>query len=123
RRGGDANEKRPHPASGPDSGAGQGGSAEDSTAVRRGAPNAAMRPNPAPPLRLAFEEALELVSPTRVTQLAQRLGLDLADPLAGDVELLADFLQRVVGAHLDAEAHPQHLRFERGEGIQHFLDD
>ena len=32
-------------------------------------------------------------------QLAQGLGLDLADALAGDRELLADFLQRVVGVH------------------------
>jgi hypothetical protein len=31
-----------------------------------------------------------------VAQLAQRLGFDLADALARDVELLADFLERAV---------------------------
>jgi len=39
-----------------------------------------------------------------VLELAQRLGLDLADALAGDAELLADFLERVVRALADAEA-------------------
>src|SRR5258708_6373710 len=46
-------------------------------------------------------------------QLAQRLGLDLADALAGNRELLADFLQRVVGVHADAEAHAQHAFLTR----------
>jgi len=40
----------------------------------------------------------------RVAQLAQRLGLDLTDALARDIELLADFLEGVVGVHVDAEA-------------------
>src|SRR5690242_19230637 len=50
------------------------------------------------------EEAPELPRPARVLQLAQGLGFDLADALAGDRELLADFLQGVVGVHADAEA-------------------
>ena len=40
-------------------------------------------------------------------QLPKRLGLDLPDPFAGDAELLADFLKRVVGVHPDAEAHAE----------------
>src|SRR5690606_11298855 len=79
------------------------------------APQRGHAPEGAPASGLAFEEALQLVRPTRVPQLAQRLGLDLADPLAGDVELLADFLQRVVRAHLDAETHAKHLGLARGE--------
>src|SRR5690606_41914811 len=47
------------------------------------------------------EEAAELLGARRVAQLAQRLGLDLADPLAGDVELLADLFEGVVGVHVD----------------------
>jgi hypothetical protein len=47
-------------------------------------------------------------------QLAQHLGFDLPDTLAGDAELLADFLQRVIGVHADAEAHAQHALFARG---------
>jgi hypothetical protein len=42
-----------------------------------------------------------------VLQLAQRLGLDLADALAGDGELLGDLHQGVVGGRAPAEAHAQ----------------
>ena len=47
-------------------------------------------------------------------QLAQRLGLDLADALAGHRELLADFFERMVGVHADAEAHAQDAFLARG---------
>src|SRR3546814_6415020 len=47
------------------------------------------------------------------------LGLDLADALAGHRELLADFLEGVVGVHADAEAHAQHAFLARGEARQH----
>jgi len=36
-------------------------------------------------------------------QLPQRLGLDLADALAGDAEPLADFLKRPSSVHAGAE--------------------
>src|SRR5579875_2037211 len=49
------------------------------------------------------EERTQLLRTARMTQLAQGLGFDLANPLAGDVELLADFFQGVVGVHVDAE--------------------
>jgi hypothetical protein len=58
-----------------------------------------------------------------VAQLAQGLGFDLADALAGDVELFADFLQRVVSGHFDAKAHAQHLGFAGREGVEDVLDD
>src|SRR5579863_8797921 len=74
-----------------------------------------------PPRSIAFEERLELVRAARVTELAQRLCFDLANPLTRHVELLADFLERVIGAHLDAEAHAQHLRFARRQRIEHVL--
>src|SRR6266545_1643064 len=51
-------------------------------------------------------------------QLAQRLRLDLPDALARHRELLADFFQRVVGVHADAEAHAKNALLawcERGE--------
>src|SRR5690606_35837419 len=51
--------------------------------------------------------------------LAQGLGFDLTDPLPGDVELLADFFQGVIGVHVDAEAHPQYLGFTGGEAGQY----
>jgi hypothetical protein len=42
-----------------------------------------------------FEEGAKLVRARRMPQLAQRLGFDLADALAGDGERLADFFERV----------------------------
>ena len=69
-----------------------------------------------PPARPSLvEEAAHLPAAARVLQLPQRLGLDLADAFAGDAELLADFLQRVVGVHADAEAHAQHALLARGQ--------
>src|SRR6056297_1368412 len=62
---------------------------------------------------LEVEEAAKLLRAGRVAQLAQGLGLYLPDALAGDVELLADFFQRMVGVHVDAEAHAQHLGLAR----------
>src|SRR5262245_17569440 len=67
---------------------------------------------------LVIQKAPQLPAPRRMLQLSQRLGLDLPDTLARHRELLADFLQRVVGVHADAEAHAQHAllaRRERGE--------
>jgi hypothetical protein len=63
--------------------------------------------------RLIVQKAPELPAPAWMLQLAQRLGLDLADALAGHRELLADFLQRVIGVHADAEAHAQHALLAR----------
>ena len=54
-----------------------------------------------------------------MTQLAQRLGLDLTDAFAGNRELLADFLKRVVGVHAYAEAHTKHALFTWRERGQH----
>ena len=52
-------------------------------------------------------------------QLAQRLGFDLANAFTRYRELLADFFQRVVGVHADAEAHAQHAFLARGERGKH----
>src|SRR6266851_5167386 len=71
-----------------------------------------------PVMMSVVQEAPQLPASRRMLQLAQRLGLDLADTLPGHRELLADFFQRVVGVHADAEAHAQHAllaRRERGE--------
>src|SRR5215216_1987500 len=64
------------------------------------------------------EEAAQHAAAARVLELAQCLGLDLADTLAGHRELLADFFQRVVGVHADAEAHAQHALLARRERRQ-----
>src|SRR6185369_15660044 len=52
-------------------------------------------------------EVAEVVAAHRVAELPERFRLDLADSLAGDGELLADLLERVVDAAADAEPHPK----------------
>src|SRR5438128_7368566 len=69
-------------------------------------------------LGAAFEERLELAAPRRVAQLAQRLGLDLADPLARHREVLADLLEGVLAAFADAEAHLDHLLLARRQRLE-----
>src|SRR5258708_15124393 len=64
-------------------------------------------------LWLRVEEAAQLARAAGVLELAQCLGLDLAYALAGDRELLADLLERVVGVHANAEAHAQHALLAR----------
>src|SRR5215831_6356661 len=54
-----------------------------------------------------------------MTQLAQRLGFDLADTLAGYRERLADLFERMLGAVFQAKAHLDDLLFARGERSQH----
>ena len=55
-------------------------------------------------------------------QLAQRLCLDLTDALTGDVEFLADFLQRARTAIQQAEAQAEHLFLPFGQPLQHGVD-
>src|SRR5262249_55469225 len=69
----------------------------------------------------ALEERLELARARRVAQLAQGLGLDLADALAGDREALPDFLERVLAAVAEAEAHLDDLLLARGERLEEGL--
>jgi hypothetical protein len=61
----------------------------------------------------------ELLAAARVAQLAERLGLDLADALAGDLEVLADLFEGVVALLADAEAHAQDLLLARRERLEH----
>jgi hypothetical protein len=48
----------------------------------------------------------------------QRLGLDLPDPLAREIELLADLFEGVLALAADAEAQPDDLLLSRREGLQ-----
>src|SRR5713101_5132104 len=68
--------------------------------------------------RSGLQEAPELLRARRVPELAQRLGLDLPDPFAGDREVLPDFLQRVLATVGEAEPEPQHLLLARREGVE-----
>ena len=55
----------------------------------------------------------------RMLQLPQRLRLDLPNTFARHAELLADFFQRVIRVHADAEAHAEHAFFARRQRGQH----
>src|SRR5262245_8937017 len=68
-----------------------------------------------------LQEAPELLGPRGMAELAQRLGLDLADALARHREVLADLLQRVLAAVGQAEAQAQHLLLARRERVQHLV--
>ena len=54
-------------------------------------------------------------------QLAERLGLDLTDALAGDREALSDLFERVLAAVADAEPHLDDALFARRQRLQHRL--
>src|ERR687888_1767949 len=68
--------------------------------------------------RSRLEEAPELLRARRVPELAERLGLDLSDALAGDREILPDLLEGVLATVGEAEAEPQHLLLARGERVE-----
>src|SRR5712691_4481516 len=59
------------------------------------------------------EKCLELAGARGLAQLAQGLGFDLANALAGDRERAANLLQRVLRAVLQTKAHLHDLLFAR----------
>src|SRR5207245_8608632 len=65
-----------------------------------------------------LDERLELLAAGGVAELAQGLGLDLADALASDLEVLADLLERVIALLADPEPHAKHLLLARRERLQ-----
>src|SRR5450755_1095593 len=70
-------------------------------------------------VRGAFEEGTKLPRARRVTQLAQRLGFDLANAFARDGEGLADFLERVFAAIVEPESHLDDFFLARRESFEH----
>ena len=63
---------------------------------------------------LAFHKALKPFASAWVSELPQSLGFDLANALARDGKLLADFFKGVIGFLTDSESHSQNLFFSRG---------
>src|SRR5487761_1328950 len=57
-----------------------------------------------------------------VTELAKRLGLDLADALAGDPDTLTDLLQGALVAVGEPEPQLQHAPLAWRESVKHALD-
>src|SRR6266508_737463 len=69
-----------------------------------------------------FQVVLELAAPAGVAELAQRLRLDLADALAGHVELAAHLLEGAGAPVLEAEPQLEHSALARREPLEHRLD-
>src|SRR5258708_37805310 len=78
------------------------------------------RHSPAPSWLL--QVVAELLRARRVAKLAQRLGLDLADALAGDAEALAHLFQRPLVAVDQPETQLQHAPFARRERVEYVFD-
>src|SRR5688572_16116710 len=70
-------------------------------------------------LLLDVQESLKLPNARGMAHLAERLGLDLPDALARDLELLSDFLQRARIAIAQPETQFEHFAFALGEARQH----
>src|SRR5665213_2780453 len=64
------------------------------------------------------EERAQVAGAFGGAELAQGLGFDLADAFAGYVELLADFLERVLALAADAEAQADNLLLFRRQGLE-----
>src|SRR5690348_6576251 len=72
----------------------------------------------------SIHESSQLSRAGWVTQLAQRLGFDLANALASHCERLSDFLEGVLGAIFESKAHLDDLflaRSERAQNVRRLL--
>jgi hypothetical protein len=68
------------------------------------------------------EESFELADAGRVTHFPKGFGFDLANTLAGDLELAADFLEGAAVSIDEAKALLEDLAFALGEGFQNIFD-
>src|SRR5262245_34432599 len=66
-----------------------------------------------------LQKRLQLLGPRGVSELPQRLRLDLPDALARHVEGPADLFERVLGAVPHAEAHLEDLLLPGRQGLEH----
>src|SRR5262249_18054153 len=82
------------------------------------ASSSSCRPRSRRPDPKLVHEALEQPAAARVAELAQGLGLDLADALARHPEAVPALLEGVAALLADAEAHLEHLRLARRERRQ-----
>ena len=69
--------------------------------------------------RRGFKKDAELARAGGVPQLAERLGFDLADALAGEGKRLSHFFERVLPAVFQPEAHLDDLFLAWGERLQY----
>ena len=70
----------------------------------------------------SLEETLELPNSRRVTHLAQRFRLDLANAFARDAKLPAHFLERAAVAVDQSKPLFEHLALAIGQGLEDVFD-
>src|SRR2546426_6686332 len=86
--------------------------------VRSSRPRRARRARQSHHLHVAFEPP----APRRMTELSERLGFDLADSLARDVEGGTDLLQSPrTPVVREPEPQPDHFRFALAQGLEHLV--
>ena len=69
-----------------------------------------------------FQEAFQLPAAARVLELADGLGLDLADPLSRQAESFADLFESVGLPVSDSEAELQDLLLRIAQCVEHLVD-
>src|SRR5260221_2151971 len=66
----------------------------------------------------SFEERAQLTASRRMSELPERLGLDLTDALARHGEALSDFFEGVLAAIADAKPHLDDLLLPRRQRLE-----
>src|SRR5262249_55665168 len=74
------------------------------------------------PVFLILDEGAEVAAPQGMTQLPERLGLDLANALARHLEPLAHLFERVLTLFADAESQSKDLLLRRRQHRERTLD-
>src|SRR3954447_26848960 len=72
--------------------------------------------------RKLIQDPLQFLTAARLLQLADGFGLDLANPLAGDLEDVADFFQRVAVAVPQTVAELNDLPLAIAQALEHAVD-
>src|SRR5665811_2258979 len=91
------------------------------TAAAAACPRDTVRPAARDPV-MSVEVVPEDLGAARVAQLRHRLGLDLADPLAGHAVDLPDLVERLRLAVGEAEPHRDHSGLALGERVEHRME-
>ena len=71
----------------------------------------------------SIQKALQMAGAAGMAELAEGLGLDLADTLAGDVELLTHLLKSAGAAVVETEAELDDVLLAGSQGVKLALDD
>ena len=71
-----------------------------------------------PDILIFDQETPQLIRTGRMPKFSQCFRFDLANSLSRYIELFANFLERMVGVHVDAETHAQNFGLSRCEAAE-----